>query len=186
MSDPQSTSLEKSKIKFLLLEAVHQSALDTLHRAGYENIEYLKTSLSEGELKERIANVHFVGIRSRSQLTESVFAAAKKLLAVGCFCIGTNQVNLDAALRRGIPCVQCTLFKYAQRRRTCHRPGHPAAARHSGEERTATPGRSGKKPPKVLLKPAARSWELSVTAILALSSAYWLSPWAWKSICTTW
>ncbi|MBL6816470.1 MAG: phosphoglycerate dehydrogenase, partial [Pseudomonadales bacterium] len=103
MSDPQSTSLEKSKIKFLLLEAVHQSALDTLHRAGYENIEYLKTSLSEGELKERIANVHFVGIRSRSQLTESVFAAAKKLLAVGCFCIGTNQVNLDAALRRGIP-----------------------------------------------------------------------------------
>ena len=74
MSDPQSTSLEKSKIKFLLLEAVHQSALDTLHRAGYENIEYLKTSLSEGELKERIANVHFVGIRSRSQLTESVLS----------------------------------------------------------------------------------------------------------------
>ena len=103
MSDPQSTSLEKSKIKFLLLEAVHQSALDTLHRAGYQNIEYLKTSLSEGELIERITNVHFVGIRSRSQLTESVFAAAKKLLAVGCFCIGTNQVNLDAALRRGIP-----------------------------------------------------------------------------------
>lgn len=103
MSDSQSTSLEKSKIKFLLLEAVHQSALDTLRRAGYENVEYLKTSLGEGELKERIANVHFVGIRSRSQLTESVFAAAKKLLAVGCFCIGTNQVNLDAALRRGIP-----------------------------------------------------------------------------------
>ena len=103
MPDSQSTSLEKSKIKFLLLEAVHQSALDTLHRAGYENIEYLKTSLSEGELIERIANVHFVGVRSRSQLTQSVFAAAKKLLAVGCFCIGTNQVNLDAALRRGIP-----------------------------------------------------------------------------------
>ena len=99
----QSTSFKKSKIKFLLLEAVHQSALDTLNRAGYDNVEYLKTSLAEDELKERIANAHFVGIRSRTQLTEEVFAAAKKLLAVGCFCIGTNQVNLDSALRRGIP-----------------------------------------------------------------------------------
>ena len=99
----QPTSFKKSKIKFLLLEAVHQSALDTLHRAGYDNVEYLKSSLAEDELKERIANAHFVGIRSRTQLTEEVFAAAKKLLAVGCFCIGTNQVNLDSALRRGIP-----------------------------------------------------------------------------------
>lgn len=99
----QPTSFKKSKIKFLLLEAVHQSALDTLNRAGYDNVEYLKTSLAEDELKERIANAHFVGIRSRTQLTEEVFAAAKKLLAVGCFCIGTNQVNLDSALRRGIP-----------------------------------------------------------------------------------
>lgn len=99
----QQTSFKKSKIKFLLLEAVHQSALDTLSRAGYDNVEYLKTSLPEDELKERIANAHFVGIRSRTQLSEEVFAAAKKLLAVGCFCIGTNQVNLDSALRRGIP-----------------------------------------------------------------------------------
>ena len=98
----QSTSFKKSKIKFLLLEAVHQSALDTLNRAGYDNVEYLKTSLAEDELKERIANAHFVGIRSRTQLTEEVFASARKLLAVGCFCIGTNQVNLTA-LRRGIP-----------------------------------------------------------------------------------
>ena len=99
----QPTSFKKGKIKFLLLEAVHQSALDTLYRAGYVNVEYLKTSLAERELKERIANAHFVGIRSRTQLSEEVFAAAKKLLAVGCFCIGTNQVNLDSALRRGIP-----------------------------------------------------------------------------------
>ena len=99
----QPTSFKKSKIKFLLLEAVHQSALDTLSRAGYDNVEYLKTSLPEDELKERIANAHFVGIRSRTQLSEEVFAAAKKLLAVGCFCIGTNQANLDSALRRGIP-----------------------------------------------------------------------------------
>lgn len=97
------TSLEKRKIKFLLLEAIHQSAVTTLEDSGYSNIEYLKTSLEEEELKEKIADAHFVGIRSRTQLTDSVFAAAKKLQAVGCFCIGTNQVNLDAALTRGIP-----------------------------------------------------------------------------------
>jgi D-3-phosphoglycerate dehydrogenase len=96
------TSLDKSKIKFLLLEGVHQSALDTLHAAGYTNIEYLKTSISEDDLKERIKDVHFIGIRSRTQLTEAVFAAAEKLIAVGCFCIGTNQVDLKAATKRGV------------------------------------------------------------------------------------
>ena len=97
------TSLEKSKIKFLLLEGLHQSAVDTLHNAGYTNIEYLKTSLSEDQLIEKIRDAHFVGIRSRTQLNKEVFAAAEKLQAVGCFCIGTNQVDLDAALVRGIP-----------------------------------------------------------------------------------
>jgi len=96
-------SLEKSKIKFLLLEGLHQSAVDTLTRAGYTNIEFLKTSLSEEQLIEKIRNVHFIGIRSRTQLTQAVFDAAEKLQAVGCFCIGTNQVDLDAALVRGIP-----------------------------------------------------------------------------------
>ena len=96
------TSLDKSKIKFLLLEGVHQSALDTLHEAGYTNIEYLKTSLPDDELKERIKDAHFIGIRSRTHLTEEIFAAAEKLIAVGCFCIGTNQVDLKAATKRGI------------------------------------------------------------------------------------
>ena len=96
-------SLEKSKIKFLLLEGLHQSAVETLNRAGYTNIEHLKTSLSEEQLIEKIRNVHFIGIRSRTQLTQAVFDAAEKLQAVGCFCIGTNQVDLDAALVRGIP-----------------------------------------------------------------------------------
>jgi len=96
------TSLDKSKIKFLLLEGVHQSAVDTLNAAGYTNIEYLTTSLSEEELIVKIADAHFVGIRSRTQLTENVFEAAKKLIAVGCFCIGTNQVNLLAALAKGV------------------------------------------------------------------------------------
>ncbi|RLU01965.1 phosphoglycerate dehydrogenase [Ketobacter sp.] len=97
------TSLDKSKIRILLLEGVHQSAVENFERAGYSNIEYLKTSLPEDQLKEKIADAHFVGIRSRTQLTEEIFEAAQKLIAVGCFCIGTNQVDLSAALARGIP-----------------------------------------------------------------------------------
>jgi D-3-phosphoglycerate dehydrogenase len=97
------TSMEKDRIKFLLLEGVHQSALDTLHAGGYQNIEYIKTALNEDELVNKIRDVHFVGIRSRTQLTEKVFAAAEKLIAVGCFCIGTNQVKLKSATARGIP-----------------------------------------------------------------------------------
>ena len=96
------TSLDKSKIKFLLLEGVHQNAVDTLKAAGYSNIEYLTGSLPEAELKEKIADAHFIGIRSRTHLTEEVFECAKKLVAVGCFCIGTNQVDLNAARERGI------------------------------------------------------------------------------------
>lgn len=96
------TSLDKDKIRFLLLEGVHESAVNTLKKAGYTNIEYLKTSLGQDELIEKIADAHFVGIRSRTQLTDEVFAAAKKLIAVGCFCIGTNQVDLKSATRHGV------------------------------------------------------------------------------------
>ncbi|AJQ93869.1 phosphoglycerate dehydrogenase [Gynuella sunshinyii] len=95
-------SLEKSKIRILLLEGVHQSALDTFEAAGYSNIEYLSGSLSEDALIEKIRDAHFVGIRSRTQLTRKVFEAAEKLVAVGCFCIGTNQVDLDAATETGV------------------------------------------------------------------------------------
>lgn len=96
-------SLPKDKIKILLLEGLHQSTLDTLKANGYENIESVKTSLPEDELIEKIKDVHFIGIRSRTQLNEKVVAAANKLVAVGCFCIGTNQVDLNATQRRGIP-----------------------------------------------------------------------------------
>ncbi len=97
------TSLSKSKIKILLLEGVHQSALETFEENGYENIEYLKTSLAGDDLKEKIKDAHFIGIRSRTNLTAEVFEAAEKLVAVGCFCIGTNQVDLEAAKAKGIP-----------------------------------------------------------------------------------
>ena len=96
------TSLNKDKIKILLLEGVHQSALDALHDAGYTNIEYHKTALAEDELIRKIEDAHFIGIRSRTQLTEKVLSHANKLAAIGCFCIGTNQVNLEAASARGI------------------------------------------------------------------------------------
>ena len=95
-------SLEKSKIKFLLLEGVHPSAVESLHNAGYQNIEQHQKALAPEDLKAAIANAHFVGIRSRTQLTEDIFEAARKLVAVGCFCIGTNQVDLAAATRRGV------------------------------------------------------------------------------------
>ncbi|MCE1915117.1 phosphoglycerate dehydrogenase, partial [Enterobacter hormaechei] len=93
-------SLEKDKIKFLLLEGVHQSTVENLRAAGYSNIEYHKGALDSKELKEVIRDTHFVGIRSRTQLTEDIFQAAEKLVAVGCFCIGTNQVDLKAAAKR--------------------------------------------------------------------------------------
>lgn len=97
-----SFSLDKAKIKFLLLEGVHPLALDTLMAAGYSNVDYLKTALPEEELIEKIPNYHFVGIRSRSQLNRKVFDAGKKLIGVGCFCIGTNQVDLQAATEKGV------------------------------------------------------------------------------------
>lgn len=96
-------SLAKDKIKILLLEGVHQSAVETLKRNGYTNIDYVKTSLPEPELIERLRDAHFVGIRSRTHLTEAVLEQADKLVAIGCFCIGTNQVSLDAAQKFGIP-----------------------------------------------------------------------------------
>ncbi|WP_375752571.1 phosphoglycerate dehydrogenase [Vibrio sp. HN007] len=96
-------SLEKDKIKILLLEGLHPSTVEVLEAAGYTNIEYHKGSLPEEELLEAVKDVHFIGIRSRTNLTEEVIQAANKLVAVGCFCIGTNQVNLPAAAKRGIP-----------------------------------------------------------------------------------
>ena len=99
----QQLSLDKDKIRFLLLEGVHQNALDVLNTAGYTNIEYIKTALDEDALIEKIKDAHFVGLRSRTQITENVLNAAEKLIAIGCFCIGTNQVDLDGAMERGIP-----------------------------------------------------------------------------------
>ena len=96
------TSTDKAKIKFLLLEGIHPSAIQVLRAAGYSQIESLSGALDGDALLAKIADAHFVGIRSRTQLTADVFAHATRLAAVGCFCIGTNQVNLEAARERGI------------------------------------------------------------------------------------
>ena len=96
-------SLQKSKIKFLLLEGVHQSAIDALAKAGYTNVVAYPKALPSDDLKREIKDAHFVGIRSRTQLSAEIFEAADRLVAIGCFCIGTNQVDLEAAAKRGIP-----------------------------------------------------------------------------------
>ena len=97
------TSRDKSRINFLLLEGIHASAVSVLAEAGYTNIESVPGALPEADLKAKIADAHFIGIRSRTQLTAEVLSHAQRLNAIGCFCIGTNQVDLGAALERGIP-----------------------------------------------------------------------------------
>ncbi|MDB4671771.1 phosphoglycerate dehydrogenase [Pirellulaceae bacterium] len=95
-------SLDKEKIRILLLEGIHQTAVDVFENAGYRNIDYVTTALPENELIQRAKGAHFIGIRSRSQLTPAVLKACPKLMAIGCFCIGTNQIDLDATQEMGI------------------------------------------------------------------------------------
>lgn len=97
------TSFPKQDIRVLLLEGISQTAVDTFRAAGYSQIEYHKKSLPEAELARAVSEAHIVGIRSRSQLTEEVLSQARRLMAIGCFCIGTNQVDLRAAQVRGTP-----------------------------------------------------------------------------------
>jgi len=97
------TSLDKSKIKILLLEGIHASAGEKLRADGYTNIEYHQKALRPEELERAAADAYFVGIRSATQLGREFFAHAARLTGVGCFCIGTNQVDLAAAEERGIP-----------------------------------------------------------------------------------
>lgn len=96
-------SLSKDKIRVLLLENVNDSAVRLFEANGYSEIERLKKALDPAELKRRLSGVHMLGIRSRTQLTPDVLEAADRLMAVGCFSVGTNQVDLDAARRIGIP-----------------------------------------------------------------------------------
>ncbi len=96
-------SLSRDRISVLLLEGISQSAVDYFAASGYTNLTHLPKALDDRDLKSHIADAHIIGIRSRTQLTDEILESAKKLIAVGCFSVGTNQVDLGAARRRGIP-----------------------------------------------------------------------------------
>jgi D-3-phosphoglycerate dehydrogenase len=96
-------SLHKDKIRVLLLEGVSDSAVELIRTAGYTNLTQLKTALDETALAEAVQGVHLLGIRSRTQLTRPILTAANRLITIGCFSVGTNQVDLDAAQQAGIP-----------------------------------------------------------------------------------
>lgn len=98
---PRKISYPKHRIKILLLENVHPDAFDNLKSDGF-TVELIKTSLSEEELIEKIKGVHVIGIRSKTQITEKVLEAADKLMVIGAFCIGTTQIDLQAAKERGV------------------------------------------------------------------------------------
>jgi D-3-phosphoglycerate dehydrogenase / 2-oxoglutarate reductase len=100
--DAAQTSYPKEKIKILLLENVSDVAVKNFARQGYSHVEKLTKALPEAELIQAIKNVHLLGIRSKTQVTKAVLDAAEKLQAIGCFCIGVNQVNLGAATENGV------------------------------------------------------------------------------------
>ena len=96
------TSYPRSKVRILLLENISDAAVAEFEAGEYTEIERVSGAVSEAELIEKIKGVHILGIRSKTQITENVIEAADKLLAIGAFCIGTNQINLNAATKKGI------------------------------------------------------------------------------------
>ena len=102
MAEKKLTSYPKEKINILFLENISDVAVKYFNAGGYANVKKLNGALSEEQLIKEIKNVHLVGIRSKTQLTAKVLEAAEKLQAIGCFCIGVNQVDLKAATRQGV------------------------------------------------------------------------------------
>ena len=154
----QETSYPKQDIRVLLLEGVSQTAVETFRAAGYTQIDFHDKSLPEDELKRRIAEAHIIGIRSRTHLTGDVLSQARRLIAVGCFCIGTNQVDLEAAELAGIPVFNAPYSNtrsvaelviaqaimlmrgIPQKNAECHRGGWSKSAAGSHEARGKTLG----------------------------------------------
>ncbi|MFC4170081.1 phosphoglycerate dehydrogenase [Teichococcus aestuarii] len=154
----QRISLPKDRIRILLLEGVADSAIALLGAAGYTNIQRESKALEGEALKAALQGVHLLGIRSRTQLTAEVLEAADRLIAVGCFCIGTNQVDLATAKRLGIPVfnapfsntrsvaelvmgeIVMLLRRIPDRSRSAHDGGWDKSATHSREVRGKTLG----------------------------------------------
>jgi len=95
-------SYPKDKVRILLLEGIHPAAVDIFKEAGYE-ARVVKSAMSNQELRDVIEPIHVLGIRSKTQIRQPAIGASKRLLAIGCFCIGTDQVDLDAAASKGVP-----------------------------------------------------------------------------------
>lgn len=151
-------SVAKDRLKFVLLEGIHSSAVEALRADGYTTIEAHPKALAGPALIEAIQDAHFLGIRSRTQLTAEVLAAAPRLTAIGAFCIGTNQVDLDAAARRGVPVFNAPFSNtrsvaelvlaeiimlmrgIPEKNTTLHRGGWVKSAAHSWEVRGKTLG----------------------------------------------
>jgi D-3-phosphoglycerate dehydrogenase / 2-oxoglutarate reductase len=98
----QLTSYPKEKIKILFLENISDRAVKLFKQNGYINVKKLGGAISEEDLIKEVKDIHLLGIRSKTQITENVLNAAQRLQAIGCFCIGVNQVNLKAATKRGV------------------------------------------------------------------------------------
>jgi D-3-phosphoglycerate dehydrogenase len=102
MADKKTTSYPKEKINILFLENISDAAIKKFVDAGYSSVKKISAALSEKELINEIKNVHLLGIRSKTQLTKNVLSQAEKLQAIGCFCIGVNQIDLQAATKKGV------------------------------------------------------------------------------------
>ncbi|GBR70795.1 phosphoglycerate dehydrogenase [Gluconobacter kanchanaburiensis] len=151
-------SLPKNKIRILLLEGIHESAAAHFSQDGYTEVTRVKGALEGEALKEALQGVHMIGIRSRTQLTREVLEAADRLMAIGCFCIGTNQVDLGAARMLGIPVfnapfsntrsvaelvmgeIVMLLRRIPSRSEDCHRGGWDKSATNAWEVRGKTLG----------------------------------------------
>jgi D-3-phosphoglycerate dehydrogenase len=152
------TSFPKKDIKILLLEGIHQSAIEVFRAAGYSLIEHHDKALPRAELLDAVADAHIIGLRSRTQLDAEAIAHARRLLAVGCFCIGTNQVDLHVARERGAPVFNAPysntrsvaelviaeaillMRRVPERNAECHRGGWAKSAEGSYEVRGKTLG----------------------------------------------
>lgn len=152
------TSYPRENIKILLLEGISRTAVDCFRANGYSNVEYHEKSLPEDELAKAVQGAHMVGIRSRSHLTAEILNSSRRLIAIGCFCIGTNQVDLGTAESRGIPVFNApysntrsvaelviaqTVFmmrRIPEKNMLCHRGGWAKTAEGSYEVRGKTIG----------------------------------------------
>ncbi|HEX5489345.1 MAG TPA: phosphoglycerate dehydrogenase [Rhodanobacteraceae bacterium] len=152
------TSFPRKDIKVVLLEGIHESAVDVFRAAGYSLVERHDKALPREQLLDAIADARIIGLRSRTQLDREAIAHARRLLAVGCFCIGTNQVDLGDARERGVPVFNAPysntrsvaelviaeaillMRRVPERNAECHRGGWPKSAEGSFEVRGKTLG----------------------------------------------